>query len=123
MSKETELTGSPQQIGESAAECMQCGAPLKDGKCSVQPWHAAEAPRKPSADSLRLLVASRDALLHADSMLSLIRHRGGIQTWGTTGMPQEYEADAVIGETRRAYEALLRFLSGPAELRESRQPK
>lgn len=37
------------------AECRQCGAPLKDGKCLVQPWHAAElrdaeSPRKPSAD-------------------------------------------------------------------------
>lgn len=38
-----------------SADCLQCGAPLKDGKCSVQPWHfarlrEAESSRKPSAD-------------------------------------------------------------------------
>jgi hypothetical protein len=42
-------------------------------------------------------------VMRADSMLSLLRHRGGIH-FGTTGLPQEWEVDRVIGALRRASE-------------------
>jgi hypothetical protein len=45
----------------------------------------------------------RALALRADSMLSLLRHRGGIK-FGTPGLPTEYEVDQVIGQLRRAYE-------------------
>jgi hypothetical protein len=44
----------------------------------------------------------RKLVLDADSMLSLIRHRGNIR-WGGP-LPDSYEVDSVIGRLRRAYE-------------------
>jgi hypothetical protein len=41
----------------------------------------------------------RTALVRADSMLSLLRHRGGIR-WGGP-LPESWEVDQVIGELRR----------------------
>lgn len=101
--------------------CPKCGGTMvqvgaeEDGEpivqCSHQLAHEAEAPHQPTEEILSVLVMAREALLRADSMLSLLRHRGGIQAWGSPGFPREYEADAVIGETRRAWNSLLRFLS------------
>lgn len=42
----------------------------------------------------------RAVLQRADSRLSLLRHRGGIQ-WGTLGIGDAWEYDEVIGEARR----------------------
>jgi len=44
--------------------------------------------------------ALRAVLQRADSRLSLLRHRGGIQ-WGTLGIGDASEYDEVIGEARR----------------------
>lgn len=47
----------------------------------------------------------RSLIVGADSMLSLLRHRGGIN-FGSMGLPQEYEVDQVIGKLRRYSELL-----------------
>jgi hypothetical protein len=56
-------------------------------------------PRKPcEVETLKGL------LLRADSMLSLLRHRGGIQ-WGSVGLPDSpHDIDQLLGEMRTAYE-------------------
>lgn len=46
----------------------------------------------------------RELVLQADSMLSLLRHRGDIRNWGGTGFVEQYEVDYLIGQLRRAYE-------------------
>ena len=47
-------------------------------------------------------LALRKLLGRADSMLSLLRHRGiRPHVWGTLGMPREYEVDQLIGLIRR----------------------
>lgn len=46
----------------------------------------------------------RDLVVAADSMLSLLRHRGDIRNWGQPGFVEQYEVDYVIGQLRRAYE-------------------
>jgi len=48
----------------------------------------------------------RELLMEADSKLSLLRHRGGIR-WGSVGMCDSQEVDAVIGKLRSKYESLL----------------
>jgi hypothetical protein len=44
------------------------------------------------------------ALRATEAHLSLLRHRGGIR-WGSLGLGDAYEYDAVIGEARRLLEA------------------
>ena len=44
----------------------------------------------------------RRLALKADSMLSLLRHRGAIQFGGP--LPESYEVDRIIGALRRASE-------------------
>lgn len=46
----------------------------------------------------------RRLALRADSMLSLLRHRGGIR-FGNPALPAEFEVDRVIGALRLASES------------------
>lgn len=44
----------------------------------------------------------REALLHTDALLSLLRHRcAGSIPWGSIGIPAERELDVAIGRNRR----------------------
>ena len=105
--------------------CQSCGQNKSECSCGVDkgsvPSPTAQAvaeqiihevfPSMDAACSLRYVEQARQriaayasslvaALVKADSMLSILRHRGGI-AWGTTGLPEERDVDAVIGEIRR----------------------
>jgi len=47
----------------------------------------------------------RRLALEADSILSLIRHRGGVRFGGP--LPESYEVDAMIGALRQASKGIL----------------
>jgi hypothetical protein len=59
-------------------------------------FECAEHVERLQAENERL----RALILNADSMLSLLRHRATI-AWGMPGLPDQSEADALIGRLRR----------------------
>jgi hypothetical protein len=60
------------------------------------------------ARRIALLPELLHALQRADSRLSLLRHRGGID-WGSLGIGDASEYDEVIGQARRLLEQAERF--------------
>lgn len=94
--RDSGLTNWYQAAIERATRIEQLEAEIERLSTALLDAAAALEARTDENERLRELIGN------ADSMLSLIRHRGSVR-WGGIGFVESYEVDHLIGELRAAF--------------------